>query len=206
MPWTTRPAPAKPARHRWPVAAPAGRTRRRSNATVSLIEHGRTDPSMGLLRRILDALGVSFASFSQRAADAGQSFLPRRRAQRDRQRSDQLSPGRQQPERCRAADSLRTLRARRGHRPIDAEPCAEEGGIVLEGRLEVPLGTRSRCCRRRRLSLQQPPAASFSQRRQRALRCRSACTPPTFDRLRRTPAGSRRRRSSPSPGARRPAR
>ncbi|MCH8301459.1 MAG: helix-turn-helix domain-containing protein [Proteobacteria bacterium] len=34
-----------------------------SNATVSLIEHGRTDPSMGLLRKILDALGMSFAGF-----------------------------------------------------------------------------------------------------------------------------------------------
>ncbi|MDH5346148.1 MAG: helix-turn-helix domain-containing protein, partial [Gammaproteobacteria bacterium] len=34
-----------------------------SNATISLIEHGRTDPSMGLLKRILDGLGVSFAEF-----------------------------------------------------------------------------------------------------------------------------------------------
>ena len=34
-----------------------------SNATVSLIEHGRTDPSMGLLRKILDSLGMSFADF-----------------------------------------------------------------------------------------------------------------------------------------------
>jgi transcriptional regulator with XRE-family HTH domain len=34
-----------------------------SNATVSLIEHGRTDPSMGLLRKILESLGVSFAGF-----------------------------------------------------------------------------------------------------------------------------------------------
>ncbi len=34
-----------------------------SNATVSLIEHGRTDPSMGLLRRILEAMGISFAEF-----------------------------------------------------------------------------------------------------------------------------------------------
>ena len=34
-----------------------------SNATVSLIESGRTDPSMGLMKRILDALGVSFAEF-----------------------------------------------------------------------------------------------------------------------------------------------
>ena len=34
-----------------------------SNATISLIEHDRTDPSMGLLKRILDSMGVSFADF-----------------------------------------------------------------------------------------------------------------------------------------------
>ncbi|MCH6550290.1 MAG: helix-turn-helix transcriptional regulator, partial [Proteobacteria bacterium] len=41
-----------------------------SNATISLIEHGRTDPSMGLLKRILDSMGVSFADFF--ASDARQ--------------------------------------------------------------------------------------------------------------------------------------
>ena len=30
-----------------------------SNATISLIEHGRTDPSMGLLKRILEANRIS---------------------------------------------------------------------------------------------------------------------------------------------------
>ena len=34
-----------------------------SNATISLIEHGRTDPSMGLLKRILEAMGLSFSEF-----------------------------------------------------------------------------------------------------------------------------------------------
>ena len=34
-----------------------------SNATISLIEHDRTDPSMGLLKRVLDGLGVSFSEF-----------------------------------------------------------------------------------------------------------------------------------------------
>ena len=29
-----------------------------SNATISLIEHDRTDPSMGLLKRVLDSMGV----------------------------------------------------------------------------------------------------------------------------------------------------
>ena len=34
-----------------------------SNATISLIEHGKTDPSMGLLKRILETMGISFAEF-----------------------------------------------------------------------------------------------------------------------------------------------
>ena len=42
-----------------------------SNATISLIEHGRTDPSMGLLKRILVSMGVSFAEFF--ASDTRQS-------------------------------------------------------------------------------------------------------------------------------------
>src|SRR5690606_41125090 len=46
-----------------------------SNATVSLIEAGRTDPSLGMLKRILDALGVSFAEFfsSRRSGERSES-------------------------------------------------------------------------------------------------------------------------------------
>ena len=47
-----------------------------SNATISLIENGRTDPSMGLLKRILESLGVSFAEFfARRFNDRRQIFL-----------------------------------------------------------------------------------------------------------------------------------
>jgi len=34
-----------------------------SNATVSLIEHGRTNPSLGMLKRILDAVPLSMGAF-----------------------------------------------------------------------------------------------------------------------------------------------
>ena len=44
-----------------------------SNATISLIEHGRTDPSTGLLKRILESLDVSFAEFF---ASAGNGQIP----------------------------------------------------------------------------------------------------------------------------------
>jgi len=46
-----------------------------SNATISLIEHGRTDPSMGLLKRVLDCLGVSFAEFFASDAIGGEKVF-----------------------------------------------------------------------------------------------------------------------------------
>ncbi|MGH8195419.1 MAG: helix-turn-helix domain-containing protein, partial [Woeseiaceae bacterium] len=46
-----------------------------SNATVSLIEHGHTDPSLGLLKRILDALGVSFAEFFSAPGGAAEKYF-----------------------------------------------------------------------------------------------------------------------------------
>ena len=49
-----------------------------SNATISLIEHGRTDPSMGLLKRVLDCLGVSFAEFFATDAVGGEKVFFKR--------------------------------------------------------------------------------------------------------------------------------
>src|SRR5918995_280591 len=46
-----------------------------SNATISLIEHGRTDPSMGLLKRVLDAMGVSFAEFFASRGSVKEKFF-----------------------------------------------------------------------------------------------------------------------------------
>ena len=112
-----------------------------SNATISLIEHGRTDPSMGLLRRILDAMGISFADFFAAETRAGQKYFFQ---------SDELSSISSGPISYRQVGGhlgehqLQILHER--YRPgADTGRSmlshnAEEGGVVLQGRLEVTVG------------------------------------------------------------------
>ncbi|MDH5215191.1 MAG: cupin domain-containing protein, partial [Gammaproteobacteria bacterium] len=112
-----------------------------SNATISLIEHGRTDPSMGLLKRILDAMGVSFADFfSSESRPAEKYFFA----------SDELSVISSGPISFRQVGSdlsdskLQLLHERyqpgadTGRSMLSHD--AEEGGIILQGRLEVTVG------------------------------------------------------------------
>ncbi len=112
-----------------------------SNASISLIEHGRTDPSMGLLKRILDSLDVSFAEFfSSDDFDDEKYFY----------RNDELSKISSGPISYMQVGSdlsksdLQILYER--YRPgADTGQSmlshnAEEGGIVLQGRLEVTVG------------------------------------------------------------------
>ena len=153
-----------------------------SNATISLIEHGRTDPSLGLLKRILDALGVSFAEFfsGQRGA-AGKYFYT----------SDELSEIGSGPISYRQVggdlldSKLQILHERyrpgadTGQSMLSHE--AEEGGIVLQGRLEVTVGDQVR-------TLAAGDAYRFNSRLPHRFRNTgsedcivvSACTPPSF--------------------------
>lgn len=153
-----------------------------SNATVSLIEHGRTDPSLGLLKRILDALGVSFAEFfaAQRSA-AGKYFYT----------SDELSEIGSGPISYRQVggdlldSKLQILHERyrpgadTGRSMLSHE--SEEGGIVLQGRLEVTVGDQVR-------TLTNGDAYRFNSRLPHRFRNTgsedcivvSACTPPSF--------------------------
>ncbi len=49
-----------------------------SNGTISVIEHDRSDPSIGLLRKILEGLGMSIADFFGEKEPAEQNiFFPR---------------------------------------------------------------------------------------------------------------------------------
>jgi transcriptional regulator with XRE-family HTH domain len=112
-----------------------------SNATVSLIEHGRTDPSMGLLKRILDAMGVSFAEFFATENRAPQKYFFR---------NDELSVISRGPISYRQvgsdlSDSALQLLHERYQPGADTgrsmlSHAAEEGGIILQGRLEVTVG------------------------------------------------------------------
>lgn len=153
-----------------------------SNATVSLIEHGKTDPSMGLLRKILDSLGVSFGEFFAADMRPGDkyfyahdelsqigsgpiSYMQVGSDLRDSQL--QILYERYQP----GADTGRSMLSHD----------AEEGGIVLQGRLEVTVGHHVQV-------LTAGDAYRFNSRQPHRFRnigsdecvVVSACTPPSF--------------------------
>lgn len=153
-----------------------------SNATVSLIEHGRTDPSMGLLRKILDALGVSFAEFFASHAAAEEKYFYRQaelsvissgpisylQVGSDLSTSQlQILYERYQP----GADTGQSMLSH----------IAEEGGIILQGRLELTVGEQVK-------TLSAGDAYRFNSRLPHRFRnsgneeCLvvSACTPPSF--------------------------
>ncbi len=116
-----------------------------SNATISLIEHGRTDPSMGLLKRVLDAMGVSFADFfaTENRAPEKYFFASSELSVISsgpisfRQVGSDLSDSRLQLLHERYQPGADTGRSMLSHD-------AEEGGIILQGRLEVTVGEQVR--------------------------------------------------------------
>lgn len=152
-----------------------------SNATISLIEHGRTDPSLGLLKRVLDAMGVSFAEFFSQGGTEDKFFYT----------SDELSEigsgliSYKQVGGDLLDSKLQILHERyrpgadTGQSMLSHE--AEEGGIVLQGRLEVTVGNQVR-------TLSPGDAYRFNSRLSHRFRNTgsedcivvSACTPPSF--------------------------
>ena len=152
-----------------------------SNATISLIEHGRTDPSLGLLKKVLDAMGVSFAEFfsegraeekffytSDELSEIGSGLISYKQVGGDLLDSKlQILHERYRP----GADT--------GQSMLSHE--AEDGGIVLEGRLEVTVGNQVR-------TLSPGDAYRFNSRLPHRFRNTgsedcivvSACTPPSF--------------------------
>ena len=153
-----------------------------SNATVSLIEHGRTDPSMGLLRKILNSLGVSFAEFFSSETTTSEKYFYSR---------DELSEIGSGPISYLQVGSdlsesqLQILYERydpgadTGQSMLSHD--AEEGGIVLQGRLELTIGDEVQV-------LSAGDAYLFNSRLPHRFRntgneqCLvvSACTPPSF--------------------------
>lgn len=153
-----------------------------SNATVSLIEHGKTDPSMGLLRKILDSLGVSFAEFFASGTRTAEKYFYARDELSEigsgpisyLQVGSDLSDGQLQILYERYQPGADTGQSMLSHD-------AEEGGIVLQGRLEVTVGERVQV-------LTAGGAYRFNSRLPHRFRntgnedCLvvSACTPPSF--------------------------
>jgi transcriptional regulator with XRE-family HTH domain len=153
-----------------------------SNATISLIEHGRTDPSMGLLKRILESLGVSFAEFfASDSLGEGKYFYANSEL-------SEISSGPISFLQVGSDLSSRQLQilyeryqpgADTGQSMLSHD--AEEGGIVLQGRLEVTVGDQVQ-------TLSAGDAYLFSSKLPHRFRNTgnedcvivSACTPPTF--------------------------
>ncbi|HZW60040.1 MAG TPA: cupin domain-containing protein [Woeseiaceae bacterium] len=153
-----------------------------SNATISLIENNRSDPSMGLLKRILDAMGVSFAEFFADDDSAREKYFFRADelseissgAIRFRQIGGDLSNSQLQ-----ILHEIYAPGADTGHSMLQHD--AEEGGIILQGRLEVTVGDH-------RQTLSAGDAYRFNSRLPHRFRNTgsvdcvlvSACTPPSF--------------------------
>ena len=153
-----------------------------SNATISLIEHDRTDPSMGLLKRVLDGLGVSFSEFFSSGPHGEEKYFYRRHE------LSEISSGPisyLQVGSDLAGSQLQILYER--YRPgADTGQSmlshdAEEGGIVLAGRLEVTVGRQVQ-------TLAAGDAYRFNSQLPHRFRNTgnedcvivSACTPPSF--------------------------
>lgn len=153
-----------------------------TNSTVSLIESNRVNPSVGALKRILDGIPIGLAEFfaiepertrrvfyqSEELVEIGRGPISYRQVGEDMfGRALQILKERYEP----GADTGRVLLAHDG----------EEGGVILNGRLEVTVDDERRI-------LGPGDAYCFHSRRPHRFRCVgphacevvSACTPPTF--------------------------
>ena len=164
------------------LAARAGLT----NGTISLIEQNKTSPSIASLKSLLDAIPMSIAEFFATLEDANETkiFFS---ASEFTEVAPQSGP---------AAVSLRQLGNAATHAlqilhesyPPDADTGpellshdGEEGGVIVEGEIEITVGEQVRV-------LRPGDGYLFDSRQPHRFRnvgtttCRiiSACTPPTF--------------------------
>jgi len=152
------------------------------SSTVSLIEGGRTNPSIGSLKRLLDAAGLSLGEFfSFDLATEAQVFF----------RHDELA------EISSGSVSYRQVGAGAGPSTLQIlyetyQPGSdsgrvmlthdgEEGGIVIRGLLEVTVGERTRVLKSGEAYLfQSTTPHRFRNVGEEVCIVVSACTPPTF--------------------------
>lgn len=153
-----------------------------TNSTISLIESNNTNPSVGALKRVLDAIPVGLAEFF--AMEADHEVGPFHRA------DELVEIGKgaisfRQVGRSMVGRSLQILSecyqpgSDTGRIPLIHN--GEEGGVVISGQLEVTVDGERRV-------LGPGDAYNFDSRRPHRFRCIgdvparviSACTPPTF--------------------------
>lgn len=153
-----------------------------SNATISLIEKGDTDPSVGLLKKILDGLSISMSEFFASGFDTETRyfFSP---AQFIEIGSGPISFRQVAPDLSGRALQIMHERYEPG---ADTGPSmitheGEEGGLIIKGHLEVQVADQTRV-------LGPGDAYQFPSTLPHRFRnvsdepseLISACTPPTF--------------------------
>ena len=153
-----------------------------SNATISLIEHDRTDPSMGMLKRVLDVFPMSLAEFFASESPSSDPVFFRHGELSDiqsgpvsfKQVGTDLEGHQLQILYERYAPGADT-----GISPLSHD--SEEGGIVIQGQLEITVAEQTRV-------LKPGDAYLFNSNLPHRFRnvghddavVVSACTPPTF--------------------------
>lgn len=114
------------------------------SSTVSLIESGKTSPSVGSLKRILDAAGLTLGEFFTQEFEQVQKVFFRSDELTEISRGDvsyrQL--GRGQPTSLQILYETYQPGADSGRVPLSHE--GEEGGLIVSGRLEVTVGEQIR--------------------------------------------------------------
>jgi len=151
------------------------------SSTVSLIESGKSSPSVGSLKRLLDAAGLSLGEFFSQETDPRPKVFFRSDELMEISRGDvcyrQLGHGQR--------SSLQILHetyqpgADSGRVPLSHE--GEEGALVISGRLEVTVGDQTRVLKAGEgylFSSLQPHRFRNLGREPCVLV--SACTPPSF--------------------------
>jgi transcriptional regulator with XRE-family HTH domain len=116
-----------------------------NNGTISLIEQGRISPSVALLKKLLDAMNVTFIEFFSLAAnDPDMVFF-------SREQMVPLTKGQVRLSRIGGSVGLNQIqilyeeyapKADTGEEMLQHE--GEEGGIVIRGKVEVTVGELSR--------------------------------------------------------------
>lgn len=153
-----------------------------SNATISLIEHAQTNPSFGMLKRILDTIPISMSEFFAIDLDRDSRFFYRRDELLEigsgdvsyREVGSQLGERRLQMLYETYAPGADTGQSALSHE-------GEEAGVVVQGLLEVTVSGQSRL-------LRAGDAYQFSSMHPHRFRnpgktaciVVSACTPPTI--------------------------
>ncbi|MBT1517374.1 cupin domain-containing protein [Bradyrhizobium sp. SRL28] len=152
------------------------------NSTISLIESGQTNPSVGALKRILDAIPISLAEFFA-LADEGREqifFKHKELTEIGKGGISYLQIGNNMG--GRSIQILKeTYTPGSDTGKVKLVHAGEEGGVIISGRLEVTVGDERRV-------LGPGDAYCFSSCRPHRFRCIggepcevvSACAPPSF--------------------------